>query len=964
MIRSIFWKEFREQRLIAAFLPISAALIVWVAPLFAQSLQMQSSDLTAFNQTVLIIFALGCGLVTGAQHWAAEKEAGTLTLLDLQPRFRSSLWCAKTAYCIVQWLLQILVITLVGVLVSAIPQIRQFETWQPLVTIYGMSFLALCWSLMASARTRTPLAAIGWGLLAVILAPLGIATLMSLDNVIFRWTLASYFYFSKWQLVVDQIRFIIEAILSSILFAIVPLAISYRWVTKLDRTRSGAVETDQTFKRFQSFRTGLQLAWRDSQNLLIPFGICMILNTALIHVEPNLLWLFTGLLMGVFAGTSATDQEQNQGVFKLWADQRLPIGVLWSAKVFSRLALLVAGCLITLVLKAMAIYLYGPMTTSRVLPIELQMAGFIAMVTPLLTLLAIGPITGFGVGLVFGLVTRKKIIAWSGAVLTSLIILVCWLPIIGSGGLRVWQWAAIPLAFGLAARLLVWPWVTAQLKSKLVVAGLCLPLVFTACDWGFVERYRVSSVPAVPPLFDTQAFLNETNTTKASQAADRLTEIAREVDNLGELTNYRSLNHDEAIDLNLRSPRFNERMVVMGNLKSPQFNERMEKVVTEKWLTKLDSIADTEVVAFEDLTQISYEPSMKRQSLSYAGDMLIYDALRLEVKGDLEKSVDRFRQALQLSRQMNHRATSRNLSWGNNLETNILFGFNYWLSGQTSKSDIPALKKLLTLLDEHMKKRATSEEHFKCNYLDNLNFVQNPKAFWEGYMLQGTKDNPLDSDSGRLSIEIWTSANGTKAERKRRKAIYDLYAAGLLKTAQADYPTLFEMEWSKLVRENPQKYSGADRYRRFYVSDWITPLQNSPTPESNTHDYLITSRFMDEDIQLQYGSLFRQYRRIEIQQVAVLEMVKLAIALRGHRLEHGEYPKTLKELSPSWFAEVPKNPFTLKSFGYELKEGKAILKADDPFQPMSDSLPEGFDFPKPNHQQKPFILVLPAFVVK
>ena len=172
------------------------------------------------------------------------------------------------------------------------------------------------------------------------------------------------------------------------------------------------------------------------------------------------------------------------------------------------------------------------------------------------------------------------------------------------------------------------------------------------------------------------------------------------------------------------------------------------------------------------------------------------------------------------------------------------------------------------------------------------------------------------------------------------------------------------MEWSKLVRENPQKYSGADRNRRFYVSDWITPLQNSPTPESNTHDYLITSRFMDEDIQLQLGSLFRQYRRIEIQQVAVLEMVKLAIALRGHRLEHGEYPKTLKELSPSWFAEVPKNPFTLKSFGYELKEGKAILKADDPFQPMSDSLPEGFDFPKPNHQQKPFILVLPAFTVK
>jgi hypothetical protein len=93
-------------------------------------------------------------------------------------------------------------------------------------------------------------------------------------------------------------------------------------------------------------------------------------------------------------------------------------------------------------------------------------------------------------------------------------------------------------------------------------------------------------------------------------------------------------------------------------------------------------------------------------------------------------------------------------------------------------------------------------------------------------------------------------------------------------------------------------------------------------------------------------------------------MVKLAIALRGHRLEDGEYPKTLQELSPSWFAEVPKNPLNLKSFEYELKEGKAILTASDPFlEPKADQMPEGFDFPKPN-QQKPLILVLPAFELK
>ena len=42
----------------------------------------------------------------------------------------------------------------------------------------------------------------------------------------------------------------------------------------------------------------------------------------------------------------------------------------------------------------------------------------------------------------------------------------------------------------------------------------------------------------------------------------------------------------------------------------------------------------------------------------------------------------------------------------------------------------------------------------------------------------------------------------------------------------------------------------------------------------------------------------------------------IVLALEGWRLEHGTLPKTLAELSPSWFAQVPVDPLTGKPFQY------------------------------------------------
>lgn len=957
MIRSIFWKEFREQRLIAIFLPVFAALIAFVAPFIADNVRIPHEDVTSINQTVLLMFALGCGLVTGAQHWAAEKESGTLVLLDLQPCRRKSIWWAKSAYCLLQWFLQMLAIAIVATIVSALPTVLDNIAYPIILFVVVWSFISMCWSLWASSRTKTPLAAIGWGLAAALVAP---------------WLLAltSQLIFGSGMAFVGRVVLAVSAIA---LMPVLPLALSYRSITALDRTRLQSGDGLIVSQRFPAFRTGWRLAWVDARSLLIPFAACIVVNTLFLSTDPIMLWLVVASIMGVIAGISATDQEQSQKTMQLWADQRLPIATLWSAKLLNRLFLLIAGMVLALCLKVAILYYYSSQTADRYSD-EITLVTLIMSANYSLTLIAFAPLTGFSVGMLLGLVSPKKIIGLLVAVAVSLTILTFWLPMIGSGGLKITQWIGLPIVFGLLARWLLWPWSTGHLKPRFILIALLAPLLFTGCYWFTVEKMRVFSVTYVPEPFNTKAFLSETQTTRASQAADKLTEIAKEMEQMRPNFIYMLNTSEPSLTIHHRPPdiidykeydrEYDEALKSGWAVTSPQFRSTIDRFYKGNWPAALESIADVEVIPFEDLSQAEGYTELlknhnKRASLGFAIQLLLMDGLKQESEGHFDESIHRFRQALLLTRQMGHRAGRFSL------ERNVLIGIHTWLSGRTQKSDLPQLKKMLTLLSEHDIKRPTSEEQAKCNYLSTLHDTVDSSQFWDNY-LRISPVNALPNAPGVLiAREIWLTAIDTKDEVARRKAIYDVFMAGVLKASQADYPTLYQFDATEVFKTN-QAYNQRRWTRDLYVMDWITPLQENPTPQSNMEDWIQISRLMASDVVLQMTvRTVRQYPRNAFQLETLIEMLKISIALRGHRIEHGEYPKTLSELEPAWFAKLPDNPLTLKPFEYEMKEDRVFLHAPDPFITglRARLVFDSFEFPNMN-QQKPLILSLPLFEVK
>ncbi|HEX3315062.1 MAG TPA: ABC transporter permease, partial [Gemmataceae bacterium] len=96
MLRAIFWKEWRQQRVlvlaILILMPIVLGVFVWASGLFGALGNVPLSDkLGMFSVWVAFLQAI----VTGSMLFAGESESGTLDYLDACSADRSRIWFAK-----------------------------------------------------------------------------------------------------------------------------------------------------------------------------------------------------------------------------------------------------------------------------------------------------------------------------------------------------------------------------------------------------------------------------------------------------------------------------------------------------------------------------------------------------------------------------------------------------------------------------------------------------------------------------------------------------------------------------------------------------------------------------------------------------------------------------------------------------------------------------------------------------
>lgn len=55
------------------------------------------------------------------------------------------------------------------------------------------------------------------------------------------------------------------------------------------------------------------------------------------------------------------------------------------------------------------------------------------------------------------------------------------------------------------------------------------------------------------------------------------------------------------------------------------------------------------------------------------------------------------------------------------------------------------------------------------------------------------------------------------------------------------------------------------------------------------------------------------------------KMLKIGLALKIYKCEHGKYPASLQELVPAILPEIPVDPIDGKPFGYKVKDGNFKL---------------------------------------
>jgi ABC-type transport system involved in multi-copper enzyme maturation permease subunit len=163
MLKAIFWKEWRQQRIflltIVVFLPMLVALLLWVGGSFADERLSVWDKLGMAALSVAVLQAM----VTGSLLFAGEVESGTLEFLDACSAERSRIWRAKMGSALVIALPAALLPALCGG-VEALP-----------LTVFAIETLLV--TAACSVFVRTTFRALGAAVLALFIMSYVVALL-------------------------------------------------------------------------------------------------------------------------------------------------------------------------------------------------------------------------------------------------------------------------------------------------------------------------------------------------------------------------------------------------------------------------------------------------------------------------------------------------------------------------------------------------------------------------------------------------------------------------------------------------------------------------------------------------------------------------------------------------------------------------------------------------------------------
>ncbi len=490
MIRAVVWKEFREQWLIALTLVVlGGGLIVGAATLGDPPTPGASpGDVIkslGVGRLVTLMLVVTSGMVCGGAMFAAEREAGTMSFLEVLPATRWALWRAKLLAGAALALVQ------AGALVAIAATLDLADrSFAMRLALYVL--LAFAWGTLGSTLARTTLGSVGIAIPTATLA-------------MFAFLLPICIIFAP---VGSNLPRPIGWLVFEVLMLVAPLAASGWWFTAPDRARVVGHGRGVSGTRALAWLCLSQM--RVLALVLSAFAFALGFVLLAPDVRAVFVWPALALAAGALAGVTAFGDEQSHRTAPFWAEGRLPLGRAWWVKI--GLHLLLVGWLLFLLVVPAAVrsqietqarFVHGRGVFAAIFRDRL----FDELGQQVWKYLLVPAVYGFVAGHLCGLVFRKLVVACGVAMMVGGSLAALWWPSLLAGGLSHWQ-AWLPAVVLLASgRVVIRSWASDRIAGRgpllRLMGGTGAALLAFAIGLG----YRVLEVPDLPGGEDDIAFV-------------------------------------------------------------------------------------------------------------------------------------------------------------------------------------------------------------------------------------------------------------------------------------------------------------------------------------------------------------------------------------------------------------------------------------------------------------------------
>jgi hypothetical protein len=883
MIRTLAWKDYREQRAVWLVIALAgAALLFALRELMGPGYIGSQTRLDGLLGGIGLAVAFTYGVVCGAMLLAGESETRTLPFLDYLEGQRFRIWTTKVLLGVLLTLAQSALLALVTCRLQTHWPPHLLD-WFVVTPVFGLAGLA--WGLLGSAFARSVLAAVA---VAVGLLFVAVVLVMLIIGLFSRsWHTPD-----------------LPLMIGTAIFTLATLPGSALIFCRTDGQRRSAYPGSAGKVRrrpLSGARTILWLTIRQGRVIMLVLAGAALILGEFVPSHTLLLWPLVTLLLGVSCGMAVFAGEQASEEKRFLGDQRLPLGRILTIKT---ILWLVVALALTAIAALAAVIQIGTGTVNRNIPENESL--LVWLLAPdwgrrelLLhigewTWLTFGLAYGFALGQFFTLLVRKTAVALVLALVVGVSLAGLWLPSLVNGGVYLWQVLLVPALLFVGIRPIVWAWASGRLYSLRPLLAFGGAGVLALASIAGTLWLRVVMIPDVGEPFDVKAFVASLPTPEENRAGRMVPAAVRDLEQFVKQVNAefpvsakgaRPGDAAEPVPERQRPGLFSDEIWKIPEngwpKGQPELGRWLDRMFEGHWVEEFREISRLPPGMVVNLHTANSGTNLDHvQACRFAGALFTARALQMQARNAPKHGLDHLEVTLGLSRQLMHKAVYSSYLAGLGVQGEALAGMEHWLGALGPRPEL--LRPALGILNRHEAHLPPLTEVIKAQYLVMRNDRDNAAS-----ILVGMKATRYPSE-----LALFGLASEVPWEEERDNRIMRFLAARALQAVERPL-------WDKSATPNV-----------LTIKDHEVPVYIEPI------GWHLGQRVVS------------QARWAFAQALCRLRATRLVTALALYEVDKGTPAQKLADLQPKYLDSLPVDPFSGEGFHYRISTGEKIERCN------------------------------------